>query len=83
MLSNLLAFAIEFPAVSTVLGWVLFGCIGTIAVGYAKMKDEWPPAVLGVALMVYPYFFPRGVFFWSLGIGLTLLLLVPKRLLGF
>ena len=77
---TLLGFALQ--AVSTVLGWLLFGSVGTIAVGYAKMKEEWLPAVLGVALMVYPYFFPSGFVFWFLGIALTLLLFVPRRFLG-
>ena len=76
-----LAFA--FPSTSLVLGWVLFGSIGTIAVGYAKMKEEWPPAVMGVALMVYPYFVPSGVFFWIIGIALSVLFFLPKRILGF
>ena len=80
MSSFLMAFV--FPATSTILGWVLFGSVGTIAVGYAKMKEEWLPAALGVALMVYPYFFPSGFGFWALGIVLTGLLFVPKRFLG-
>ncbi len=74
--------AFVFPAASTVLGWLLFGSVGTIAVAYAKLKEEWLPAALGVALMVYPYFFPSGVVFWFVGIVLTVLLFVPKRFLG-
>ena len=80
MLTFLLAFTI--PPASLVLGWFLFGCIGTVAVGYAKWKEEWRPAVLGVVLMVYPYFFPSGTVFWVVGIGLTVALVFPKRLLG-
>lgn len=74
--------AFTFPSASLVMGWFLFGCLGMIAVGYAKMKEEWPPAVLGVGLMVYPYFFPSGIAFWVVGIVLTVLLLLPKRILG-
>lgn len=77
-----IALAFVFPAASTVLGWVLFGSIGTIAVGYAKMKEEWLPAVLGFGLILYPYFFPSGLTFWILGVLLTVLLFVPKRFLG-
>lgn len=73
--------ALALPAVSTILGWLLFGSIGTIAVGYAKLKEEWQPAILGVALMVYPYLFPSGWPFWTLGIVLTLLLVTPRRFL--
>lgn len=75
--------AFEFPAASTVIGWVLFGSIGTIALAYGKMKEAWPPAIMGVGLMVFPYFFPSGVAFWAIGILLTILFLLPKRILGF
>ena len=74
--------AFVFPATSTILGWFFFGSVGTIALGYGKMKEEWIPAALGVALMVYPYFFPCGFVFWSVGIFLTVALFVPKRFLG-
>lgn len=80
MFSSLIAFA--WPAVSTVLGWLLFGSIGMIAVGYGKLKEEWFPAGLGFGLMLYPYFFPSGFVFWLIGIVLTVLLFLPRRLLG-
>ena len=70
--------AFEFPAVSTIIGWFLFGAVGIIAVGYAKMKEMWQPAVLGVVLMVYPYFIPSGVLFWLVGSGLTVALFFTK-----
>jgi len=74
--------AFEWPSPALVLGWLLFGSIGMIALGYAKMKEEWPPAALGVGLMVYPYFFPSGVAFWGIGIVLLVVLFLPKRVLG-
>ena len=64
------------------MGWLIFGSIGTIAVGYAKMKEEWIPAILGFGLMLYPYFFPSGFSFWFFGVLLTMLLFVPRRFLG-
>lgn len=79
---NLLSAAFVLPAASTVLGWLLFGSIGTIAVGYAKLKEEWLPAMLGFGLMVYPYFFPSGLLFWTVGVLLTVLLFVPRRWFG-
>lgn len=74
--------AFTWPSTTLVLGWLLFGSVGMIAVGYARMKEEWPPAALGVGLMVYPYFFPSGFAFWAIGIVLTILLFTPKRVLG-
>lgn len=70
--------AFEFPAISSILGWFLFGCIGMIAVGYAKMKEMWQPAVLGFALMIFPYFVPGGALLWLVGLGLTVALFFTK-----
>jgi hypothetical protein len=74
--------AFAWPSAPLVMGWFLFGSIGTVAVGYAKFKEEWFPAVIGVGLMLYPYFFPSGIGFWTIGVLLTILLFVPRRLLG-
>lgn len=81
MFTDLLAFT--WPSTGLLLGWILFGSVGTIAVGYARLKEEWPPALLGVGLMIFPYFVPSGLFFWVIGIFLCVLLLLPKRVLGF
>ena len=69
----------EFPAVSSILGWLLFGAIGMIAVGYAKMKGMWQPAGLGIALMVYPYFISGGVWLWVIGSVLTVALFFTRE----
>ncbi len=76
---NLLALAM--PATATVLGWIFFGGVSMIAIGYAKLKQEWFAAIVGVGIGIYPYFFPSGPLFWTLGIGLTVLLFVPRRFL--
>ena len=64
-----MGFEIHVP---TIMGWLLFGSIGMIAVGYAKLKEDWRPAVLGAALMGYPYLVSSGWLFWILGIGLSI-----------
>ncbi|MCH7225614.1 hypothetical protein [Haloferula sp. A504] len=71
--------ALVFPATATVIGWVIFGGVSMIALGYAKLKQEWFAAVVGVSIGVYPYFFPSGPVFWTLGVLLTTLLFVPRR----
>ena len=68
----------EFPLTSTILGWLVFGGIGMIAVGYAKMKEMWQPFVLGVALMIFPYFIPSGAPLWLVGLALTVALFFTK-----
>jgi hypothetical protein len=77
----ILAFSLPDP--SLVLGWVVFGAIGMIAVGYGKMKGEWPPAAMGFGLMFYPYLIPSGELFWIVGVALSVLFFLPKRVLGF
>jgi hypothetical protein len=74
--------AFVFPTTTTVVGWILFGSIGTVAVGYAKLKEEWLYAILGFALMVYPYFFPSGFGLWLMGAVLTVLLFMPRWFLN-
>ena len=69
----------EFPATSTIHAWVIFGGIGTIALGYAKMKEMWQPAVLGIALMVFPYFVTGTVLEWVVGSVLTGALFFTKN----
>ena len=62
-----------------ILGWVVFGGVGMIACAWGKLKDRWQPWVLGVALMVYPYFIPGGLFLWGVGVVLSTLAFVAKR----
>lgn len=57
-----------------IIGWILFGSIGMLACAWGKMKGYWQPWVLGVALMVYPYFVAQGLWLWVIGIILTGLL---------
>ena len=62
-----------------ILGWLLFGGISVIALGYAKLKEDWRPALLGIAIGVYPYFVPNGWLFWALGIGGTVALFLWRE----
>ena len=57
---------------NVIVAWVLFGSLGMIYFGYGKWKDLWQPKVLGVALMVYPYFVSGERWLWGVGIALTL-----------
>lgn len=36
--------------------------------------ERWKPRVIGVALMVYPYFFTNAWLLWGIGIGLLVTL---------
>lgn len=54
-----------------VLGWFLFGVIGIVACAWGKLKDWWQPWLLGVGLMVFPYFITGGLWMWVTGTVLT------------
>ena len=39
-----------------------------------KQLDLWKPRVIGILLMVYPYFTDNGWLLWGAGVGLLVLL---------
>jgi hypothetical protein len=51
---------------------VLFSAIGLGAFVYGKRTGAWKPGILGVALMVYPYFFASTAALYAIGAALTL-----------
>lgn len=51
---------------------VLFSAIGLGAFVYGKRNGAWKPGVLGVALMVYPYFVASTPALYAIGGALTL-----------
>ncbi len=57
-----------------IVAWTLFGAIGFVAFMYGKKNALWRPAVIGVALMAYPYFLSGTWPLYLIGIALTLVL---------
>lgn len=57
---------------NVIVAWVVFGSLGMIYFGYGKWKDRWQPKVLGVGLIVYPYFVSEQKWLWGVGITLSL-----------
>jgi hypothetical protein len=41
---------------ANLIGGVVFGSIGFVAFMYGKRMNLWKPMLLGIALMLYPYF---------------------------
>ena len=66
----------SFPSPGSLFASLLFGAIGMGALVYARKMAAFKPAVLGVALMAYPYFVPDGLVLWGVGIALTIGLFV-------
>ena len=49
----------------------IFGAIGFVAFAYGKKNAFWLPMIIGLALMVYPYFFSGALAIYLIGIVLT------------
>ena len=56
---------------SNLFACIIFGSIGLGAFIYGKKNVSWRPMVIGIALMVYPYFFSRTFLIYIIGIILT------------
>jgi hypothetical protein len=65
----------SFPSPGALFASLLFGAIGLGALVYARKMSALKPAILGVALMAYPYFVSDNLL-WSVGIVLTIALFV-------
>ena len=58
---------------------ILFGCIGFVAFMFGKKNSEFRPMVLGILLMVYPYFIKNTIAMYLVGIALTATLFVWRE----
>ena len=66
------------PTSSALFAAVIFGIIGLAAFRYGKKSSQWKPMVLGMTLMVYPYFFSDARLLYGIGVALTAALFVFK-----
>ena len=60
------------------IGGFLFGSIGFIAFVYGQKNSELRPMLIGIALMVYPYFLRGTWVMYLLGTALSALLYFSK-----
>ena len=52
---------------ANLIGGCVFGSIGFVAFIYGKRMNLWKPMLLGIALMVYPYFVSDDVAMIAIG----------------
>ena len=57
-----------------IIAYILFGGIGFVAFSYGKKSDLFRPMIIGLALMIYPYFVPGTLGIYLVGIALTAIL---------
>ena len=63
----------DFSAAS-IIAYLLFGIIGFAAFMYGKKQNKFKPLLIGIALMVYPYFIGGAWGLYGVGILLTVCL---------
>ncbi|MCX5715154.1 MAG: hypothetical protein NT033_10265 [Candidatus Omnitrophica bacterium] len=60
----------DFSA-AKIFAWIIFGLIGFAAFLYGKKSQTLRPILIGLALMMYPYFISGTFFLYLVGIALT------------
>ena len=60
----------ELPSFANLFAGLLFGSIGFAAFIYGKKHAHWQPMVVGVVLMVYPYFIATTWLLYLIGVAL-------------
>ena len=61
---------------ANILASVIFGSIGFAAFIYGKKQTSFKIVVIGVILMVYPYFVQNPILLYAIGAVLTIMLFV-------
>ena len=63
----------DFSAYNLLAGFI-FGTLGLGACSYGKKLNLWQPRVIGISLILYPYFVSISWLLWGIGVGLLVLL---------
>jgi hypothetical protein len=58
-------------SVAKIFAWIIFGVIGFAVFLYGKKNKSFRPMIIGVVLMVYPYFISGTFLLYFIGIILT------------
>ena len=68
---NASSFNFSWP---NLIGGFIFGIIGLYAFNYGRKEKSYKPVVIGLVLMVYPYFVPNTILLYAIGAGISSLL---------
>jgi hypothetical protein len=60
------------PSPAALFASLIFGIVGFAAFRYGKKSALVVPMILGIVLMVYPYFVPETWMIYAIGCALTL-----------
>lgn len=60
-------------SLSSLIAGLLFGILGVFFFKEGKREGNVLRILIGLTLMIYPYFIENDYILWSLGVGLTFL----------
>lgn len=63
-----------FPSPESLFAAILFGAIGMGAFVHGKRTGHGKPMIIGIVLMIYPYFVSEGWLVFLIGVALCFLL---------
>ena len=58
------------PTPAALFASILFGTIGLAAFLYGKKNAAWSPALIGLTMMIYPWFVEQTWLLFAIGAGL-------------
>jgi len=64
---------------SSLFAGLIFGGIGAVAWAIGRRRQQTPSMIVGVALMLYPWFVDDPVLIWVVGVLLTVAAVVLGR----
>ncbi len=78
MNSTLSAYGINLSGPSftfeNIMAGIIFGIIGMAALKYGHKERAYRPALIGITLIVYPYFISNTILLYCIGVAVTSLL---------
>jgi ABC-type dipeptide/oligopeptide/nickel transport system permease component len=69
----------ELPSPEAIFAMIVFSIIGLSAFRSGKRAVDWKAMVIGIILMVYPYFIDGTIMIWIVGAGLTACLILFRE----
>jgi hypothetical protein len=63
---------------NTLFAGIFFGMVGVAALKIGRSIASWKTMILGLILILYPYFISGAITTWVIGICLTALLFIWK-----
>ncbi|MDB5799179.1 MAG: hypothetical protein JWL63_118 [Rhodocyclales bacterium] len=62
------------PTPGALFASILFGLVGALAFGYGKRNAAWRPMLIGLALILFPYFVSATWLLYLIGASLCVVL---------